>query len=286
MAQGDYRSEFPDFPDLTTLGVDRLPPGFYDRSWHNDALPYFRHDGLLVDLGVNYPYPKDREVLSGWQFCLLELDEHGDPTGEANFQTWLQVRTFLADRALRHIARKLELGFHPDTRLADYTHPGQLLMDPVLRDYEAWLSEAFALLADPYAVALDEWRRLGLVPPEEPVAPDVAAPGAVAWVVISGNVLDRVRDVCVWPGAHQTATVAKQHYCDVSNAERRELGKTDDEPLEDSDLLKPGVFTGSDDEGWTLYDEGADELVFINRVRVLTATERAAHVQQAAEAVG
>jgi hypothetical protein len=52
--------------------------------------------------------------------------------------------------------RTIGPGYHPDSRAADYEPP---LPPKEARRYDEMHERAFRLLADVYAIALDEWRK-------------------------------------------------------------------------------------------------------------------------------
>jgi hypothetical protein len=59
---------------------------------------------------------------------------------------------------------KFGLGFHPDTRGADYTdeHDNQFLTDAEVADYNSDMAALFALPVDPYQEGLEAMARAGL----------------------------------------------------------------------------------------------------------------------------
>jgi len=63
-----YKTEFPDFP---ASHMPRIPLGFDDVSWHNDAMPRFESEALGLTLWIDYLQPEKREIETGRRFLLV-----------------------------------------------------------------------------------------------------------------------------------------------------------------------------------------------------------------------
>jgi len=66
-----YKTEFPDYPEND---MPRVPIGFDDVSWHNDAMPRFENEALGLTLWVDYRDPEQRETPDGKRFLLVNTE--------------------------------------------------------------------------------------------------------------------------------------------------------------------------------------------------------------------
>ena len=55
----------------------------------------------------------------------------------------------------------LGIGFHPDTRGEDYSSPA--LSAEMVAEYERDMKTLFAVSSDPYADAIEAWKRAGII---------------------------------------------------------------------------------------------------------------------------
>ena len=71
-----------------------------------------------------------------------------------------------AEHFVRWAARDIGLGFHPDTRFADYVDlsGSRLFSDDTAKRCDDYMADSFGFGMDPYQVAIDEWERSGLLP--------------------------------------------------------------------------------------------------------------------------
>jgi hypothetical protein len=73
-----FRTEFPDFDPRT---MPALPRGWEDRSWRNDACPWFFNRGARLALGIEYLEP-DRRTSPGaprFNLCRVGIFSDGEP---------------------------------------------------------------------------------------------------------------------------------------------------------------------------------------------------------------
>jgi len=69
-----YRTEFPDFPEAD---MPAIPQGFEDRSWKNDACPYFVNPKLGLGLWIDYVDAETREFPELQRFSVYRVDADG-----------------------------------------------------------------------------------------------------------------------------------------------------------------------------------------------------------------
>lgn len=194
-----YQTEFPDYP-ANDLPV--IPSHWLDSSWRVDVCPFWT---ISPDMGVWVDYADTRRrELDGPRFIVVRLvDGMHVPTASALLETddWRDVLAFeyrdrigynpftvgpavtvdevaatLAEHAAIaiavHWAARIGLGFHPDTRGADYDPP--LSADDVAR-YDSDMATLMRAVADPYAVALEAMGDAGLLGESDDKAPDIIA---------------------------------------------------------------------------------------------------------------
>jgi len=90
------RHEFPKY-DPTTL--PKLPKGFVETSWHNDACPSWEGSFGRLKLYIDWQEPSQRDTPSSRRFTLCELSIDGDELGRwvssdawEDMQRMIQVR--------------------------------------------------------------------------------------------------------------------------------------------------------------------------------------------------
>jgi hypothetical protein len=86
------------FPDFRPKDMPRMPVGFEDQSWKNDACPSFRHDGLSLTIYVDYADEDVREVPEAPRFSLY-AGEYADWDAEFHSDDWDAILAAVALRA-------------------------------------------------------------------------------------------------------------------------------------------------------------------------------------------
>lgn len=185
----DYRKEFPDF-DPASLPV--IPAHWQDESWHNDACPFFVM-GATMGVFVDYVDPAMREcgadvprfsvvrledgahplqpstIIATDDWCAVLAEDYKarigyDPFADDPNNTEAEIAEILAEHAAHEIAAhwvaRLGLGFHPDTRGADYSPA--LSADDVQR-YDRDMETLMRAPGDPYAIGLEAMADAGLI---------------------------------------------------------------------------------------------------------------------------
>jgi hypothetical protein len=85
-----------------------------------------------------------------------------DAEAKSMARKWLNRHA--PEEICRRWARKLGLGFHPDTSGANYS---PAMSDAQIRTYDAEMRSLFKWAADPYAIAIEAWRAEGVTPEEK-----------------------------------------------------------------------------------------------------------------------
>lgn len=161
------RREFPDF-DQTTLPA--IPEGFECTAWANDALPTW-HEGQSAD------EPLPGRLMIGIDFADKALREDPDPAikrfslsiyfGDCSPEPILDTDDWsVLEAAVRLVGyiRKLDLGFHPDTRGRDYvmhSDGSRVFTDAEADDIDACVA-AVSGACDVYEFGLAVWKAMGL----------------------------------------------------------------------------------------------------------------------------
>ncbi|PPQ35581.1 hypothetical protein SAMN06265338_12616 [Rhodoblastus acidophilus] len=104
-----FSVEFPDFDPAT---LPKLPQGFQDDSWHNDACPSFHNAQLRLSIFIDYAAPEMRAFADGVRFHIFRTDEDGGrlPANDASFTSddWSEIQTYvLAEQFARHLKASL-----------------------------------------------------------------------------------------------------------------------------------------------------------------------------------
>lgn len=174
-AFGTLAYEFPDY-DASTLPT--IPPGFEPAHWHNEACPHWERavdDGSspYLSLWIDFPDPAHREV-AGPRYLLLW---NSAPTNDRSLclehtDDWAAILDVLEHLEARIIAARwvdrIGIGFHIDTRGADYTFQktGRRVLNNVLAaEYDADMERLFRLVDDPYEQGLKVMRALAIGAP-------------------------------------------------------------------------------------------------------------------------
>lgn len=125
-----YRVAFPDFAPET---MPEIPPGWFDRSWHNEPCPSFNTgNGHIVF--VDYADRKDREIQEGDRFTVCAcVDAYSHNGTLFSSDDWAAVLAFVDIRAMQQQAINDELA-NADRYLAinawlkrRYTRNGKLM---------------------------------------------------------------------------------------------------------------------------------------------------------------
>ena len=157
--------EFPDF-DLSTL--PQIPDGFVSTAWHNESCPTWHEGDNLASpkqgdlmLAIDYADEALRECPGGEQFNLHMYDGAGSPEFLVGSNDWVVIED--AVDFARYV-RLLGLGFHPDTRGADYVNRdgSQTFTDAEAERYENIIGGT-ALNVDPYEFGMKIWTLMGLL---------------------------------------------------------------------------------------------------------------------------
>ena len=100
----NYQKEFPNFDPAT---LPKIPVGFEDTSWHNDACPQFQSRVLNLAIFVDYADPALREFPEASRFVVCEIDSEGAigalyecESGGLATDDWSEVEAFVTKCAL------------------------------------------------------------------------------------------------------------------------------------------------------------------------------------------
>ncbi len=161
------RREFPDFDQAT---LPAIPNGFTCSAWHNNALPTW-------DEGQSADEPQAGRLVIGIDFADKSLREDPDPAikrfslsiyfGDCSPEPILDTDDWsVLEAAVRLVGyiRKLDLGFHPDTRGRDYvmhSDGSRVFSDAEADDIDACVA-AVSGACDVYEFGLAVWKAMGL----------------------------------------------------------------------------------------------------------------------------
>lgn len=162
-------TEFPDYP-LDSL--PEIPAGFTDTSWHNDTCPSFGDEEFNLVVFIDYPDAAMREYPQAPRFTLNKGEDHllsGDDW-QAILARIAEVRAApLPEQTFAYWVRYFGIGFHPDTRGADYVFRNgeRCLSEERAKAYDACMEHQFEISADPYLDARKLWAEMGLIREDE-----------------------------------------------------------------------------------------------------------------------
>lgn len=95
----NYREEFPDFP---ASDMPVIPEGFIDESWHNDAMPTFRHPAKNLSIYVDFADPARREN-PDWEerFHVAATSDEGEFEPLLSTNDWSAVEKLVNEAPVR-----------------------------------------------------------------------------------------------------------------------------------------------------------------------------------------
>jgi hypothetical protein len=153
-----------EFPDFDRSSLPEIPEGFICGAYHNDVCPlwYERETPEPGDimLGVDYPAEDMRDHPGEDRFSVNLTQQNRTEDVLFTSDDWSEIVSIV--RYVRMV-RKFGLGFHPDTRGADYIMDdgSRCLTDDEAKAHDA-LVEQVCGITDPYDIGEQVWKALGL----------------------------------------------------------------------------------------------------------------------------
>jgi len=175
---GQLAYEFPEY-DVSTLPA--IPDWLHPVHWHNDTCPSWSTstEGNGVEVYIECQNPDDREIPEWPRYNVLP--PHDTDTNRPSLifsEDWQPILAYLesikeaeqtgpgiAAARVFYWAERIGMGFHPDTRGADYiVEDGSPSFSAEEAEvYDSDMSYGLAMLPDIYETGLEAFKKLGFM---------------------------------------------------------------------------------------------------------------------------